>query len=129
MPVPVTSLYAALLAIVCIALAARVGMTRGKKSVPLGDNGDPDLIIPIRRHANFAEWVPLALLMMALVELNGGSKTLVHGLGAVLLAARIIHPFGLDAKMLNTWQRIVGAAGTILVVAAAAVTLLWQVLG
>ena len=129
MPVLTTSLYAGLLAIIYMALAANVGMTRTRRKISLGDSGDPDLIVSIRRHANFAEWVPLALLLMALIELNGGSKTWLHTLGAVLLAARIVHPFGLDVSDLSKWQRIAGAAGTILVIAAAALTLLWQSLG
>jgi uncharacterized protein len=126
MPILVTSLYAALLAIVCIVLSAPVGLMRGKKQIALGDSGDPEMIVTIRRHANFIEYVPLALILMALVELNGGSKTWVHALGAVLVVARIVHPFGLDTKNLNKWQRIAGTAVTLLVIAAAAITLLWQ---
>ncbi len=128
MPILVTSLYAALLAFVCIALSTPVGLMRGKKQIALGDNGDAELIVRIRRHANFIEYVPIALILMALVELNGGSKTWVHALGAVLIVARLVHPFGLDAKNLNKWQRIAGTAATLLVIAAAAVTLLWQYL-
>ncbi len=126
MPILVTSLYAALLAFVCIALSAPVGPMRGKKQIPLGDGDDTEMIVAIRRHANFIEYVPLAIILLALVELNGGSKTLLHALGVALLAARLVHPFGLDAKNLNKWQRIAGTAVTLLVMAAAAITLLWQ---
>jgi hypothetical protein len=55
-----------------------------------------------------------------------GAKAWVHVLGAVLLLARFVHPFGLATKTLMTYPRIAGAAGTILVTAAAALTLLWQ---
>lgn len=99
---------------------------RGKKQIPLGDGGDTEMIVAIRRHANFIEYVPLAVILLALVELNGGSKTLLHALGAALLVARLVHPFGLDAKNLNKWRRIAGTAATLLVIAAAAITLLWQ---
>ena len=57
---------------------------------------------------------------------NGGSKTLIHGLGAVLLAARIIHPFGIDAANMRKVPRLIGAFASIGVILAAAVTLLWQ---
>ncbi len=126
MPILVTSLYAALLAFVCIALSAPVGLMRGKKQIPLGDNGDAEMIVAIRRHANFIEYVPIALILLALVELNGGSKTWLHALGTALVVARLVHPFGLDAKNLNKWQRLAGTAATLLVIAASAVTLLWQ---
>jgi uncharacterized protein len=126
MPVLITSLYAGLLAIVCIALSAPVGLMRGKKNIALGDHGDAEMTVAIRRHANFTEYVPLALVLMALVELNGGPKTLLYILGAVLVVARIVHPFGLDTTNLNKWQRIAGTAATLIVTGAAAVTLLWQ---
>jgi uncharacterized protein len=126
MPVLTTSLYAALLAIICIVLAGRVGAMRGNKNISLGDHGDADLIVANRRHMNFVENVPLALLLMALVELNGGSKTLLHVFGASLLVARLIHPFGLDMDSVTRWQRLAGAGVTALVIVAASITLLWQ---
>lgn len=130
MSVPVVSLYAALLAIVALTLAGLVGALRGKKkTISLGDGGDPDLLVAMRRQTNFVEYVPLALLLIALVELNGGAKTLIHGLGAVLVAARIIHPFGLDAKKMNTLPRFIGTLGTFAVTVVAAGTLFWQYFG
>jgi hypothetical protein len=127
MPVPIVSLYAALLAVLCIVLAGMVGSLRGKKqTISLGDGGDPELMVAMRRHLNFVEYVPLALLLMALIELNGGSKTLLHVLGAILLLARIIHPFGIDAKDMRKMPRFIGTFATIAVNLVAAGTLLWQ---
>lgn len=127
MPLPVTSLYAGLLALMCIILSGMVGQLRGNAKVSLGDGGNRDLVVANRRHMNFVENVPLALLLIALVELNGASKTWVHVLGAVLLIARIIHPFGLSMDKMMMPARIAGAAATIIVLLAAAITLLWQV--
>jgi hypothetical protein len=124
----VTGLYAALLAIVGIALTGMVGQLRGRTSISLGDKGNRELIVANRRHMNFVENVPLALVLIALIELNGGAKAWVHVLGATLLAARIIHPFGLDADRMMLWPRIVGAGATIIVQALAAGSLLWLVL-
>ena len=128
MSVLITGFYAGLLGLVGILLAGKVGAMRGRKKIALGDQGDPEMIVAIRRHMNFVEYVPLALILIGLVELNGGPKTLVHVLGAGLLAARVVHPFGLDPNDMTKWQRIAGAAATILVIVAAAVTLLWQYL-
>ena len=127
MPILVTSLYAALLAILCMGLAGGVGALRGKKkTISLGDGGDSQLIVANRRHMNFVEYVPLALILMALVELNGGSKTMIHAFGAVLLVARIVHPFGIDVNNMVKPQRLFGAFATIAVILAESAVLLWQ---
>ncbi|HRD78118.1 MAG TPA: MAPEG family protein [Hyphomicrobiaceae bacterium] len=126
MPVQITGLYAGLLAIVGLVLVTLVGQQRGRTNISLGDKGDRELIVANRRHMNFIENVPFALLLIGLVELNGGAKWWVHGLGAALLAARIIHPFGLDPDRMMLWPRIIGAGATIIVQLLAALTLLWM---
>ena len=128
MPLPVTSIYAALLALIFIVLTGMVGFARSKTTIALGDGGDPGLIVANRRQMNFVETVPLALLLIAMVELNGASATWLHVLGAVLLVARVVHPFGLNVITAKTPARGIGAFGTLLVLLAAAVTLFWQVL-
>lgn len=126
MPLQVTSLYAALLGIVGIVLWALVGRARGPANVSLGDGGDAALLEAMRRHLNWAENVPFIVVLFAIIEVNGGSRTWLHVLGATLVVARIIHPFGLDAHFAMKWQRMVGAGGTFLVMIAAVATLLWQ---
>ena len=122
----VTSLYAALLALVYFVLFGMVGRVRGQLKISLGDGGNPELIVANRRHMNFVENVPLALLLILLVEMNGATTTYVHALGAVLLASRIIHPFGLKPDNMGSMPRVIGAGGTALVILASVVTLLWQ---
>lgn len=126
MPMHVTSLYAALLALVFVVLTAMVGYARSKTTVALGDGGDPGLIVANRRQMNFVENVPLALLLIALIELRGGNTTWLHVLGGVLLVARLVHPFGINTVTAKTIPRAAGATGTLLVLLAAALTLLWQ---
>ena len=127
MTLPVTSLYAALLALICVVLLGGVGRLRGNANVSLGDGGKRELIEANRRHMNFVENVPLALLLIALVEFNGASKTWVHALGGVLLIARIVHPFGISTEKMMLPARFIGAGGTVIVMLASAATLLWQV--
>jgi uncharacterized membrane protein YecN with MAPEG domain len=122
--VPISGLYAALQAFVAVALVTPVGQLRNKTGVSLGDGGNPALSVAIRRHANWTEHVPIALLLIALLELNGGSPGLLHGLGAGLLVARILHPFGLKADNMKVPLRGIGAAGTLLVTLIAAIALL-----
>jgi len=79
---------------------------------------------------NFGEYVPLALLLVALLEASGGSPTLVRGLLIVLLAARVLHPFGMFAPKNSPRQfacRGGGILATFAVVAVAAIALLLRV--
>jgi uncharacterized protein len=126
-PVPITGLYAALQAFVAIALVAPVGRLRGKYNVSIHAGGHADLDTAIRRHANWTEHVPFALLLMGLLELNGGSPGLLHGLGIGLLAARVLHPLGLKHDNMRVPLRGIGSIGTLLVTLTAAIALLLKV--
>jgi hypothetical protein len=126
MLVATTALYAGLLALLIQYLGGSVGATRGRLKIPLGDGGNPELIVKNRRHMNAVENVPLALILLALVELNGAPKPWIHVMGAALLVARIVHPFGLKIDNMNEPARIFGAAVTALVMVAAAAVLIWQ---
>src|SRR5262245_28762897 len=121
---PISGLYAALQALLAIALVMPVGRLRARTNVSLGSGGNPALEVAIRRHANWTEHVPIALLLIALLELNGGSPTLLHGLGASLLVARILHPLGLKADDMRVPLRGIGALGTLLITLIAAIALL-----
>jgi uncharacterized membrane protein YecN with MAPEG domain len=125
MSLTITGLYAGLLAIVMVVLLGMVGRLRGEKKVSLGDNNDRDLIIANRRHMNFVECVPLALILLAVVEANGAPRGWVHALGIVLLVSRLIHPFGIKVDSASVW-RTVGAGGTVLMILATAITAIWQ---
>jgi uncharacterized membrane protein YecN with MAPEG domain len=123
MPPFVTALYAALNAFINIALAFRITRLRGKYSVSLGMGDAPQLLVAIRQHANNAEYLPLALVMMLLCELCGGSSVALHIIGGGLLLARIFHAVGLPMKAPNplrwmgtafTFAGIVGSAGYVL---------------
>ena len=124
--VPITGLWAALQVFVAIWLIAPIGRLRGKYDVSIHAGGHPDLDVAIRRHANWAEHVPFALLLIALLELNGGSAGLLHGLGGGLLVCRIAHPLGLKAETMRSPLRGIGALGTLLVTLIAAIALLMK---
>ena len=75
MPV-VTMLYAGLLGLMAVAVAVPAGRLRGQTGVSIGDGGNAELLLAIRRHGNFAEWVPLALI---LIGPAGAQRGLDHG--------------------------------------------------
>lgn len=91
----VTALYSGSLALWFLVLSARV-VARRRAGIYLGDGGDPGMLRLVRGHANFAEYVPLALIMLAVLELAGTSPYILHGLGLALLAGRLLHGYALS---------------------------------
>ena len=84
---PITALYAALSGFLIIALAANVVRLRLAKKVSLGDGGHKDVSRAIRAHGNTIEYIPLALILMALLEINGGGSTALHLYGKAQVKA------------------------------------------
>jgi uncharacterized membrane protein YecN with MAPEG domain len=70
-----------------IAAAFPAGQLRGKTGISVGDGGNIELLLAMRRHANFIEVVPLALIIIALSEMNGAPGWAIHAMGAVLTVA------------------------------------------
>ena len=84
MTASITALYAGILALIVIALAINVTVHRVKLRVPLGDGGNAQMRRMIRLNGNAAEYIPLAVVLMAIFELNGGSHTALHIVGSAL---------------------------------------------
>lgn len=89
-------LYAALLTVLYLVLTFRAIGMRGRLRVTLGDGGDQGLQRAVRAHSNFAEYAPLALVLLALVEGSGAQPITVHGLSAALLLGRLLHALGVS---------------------------------
>jgi uncharacterized membrane protein YecN with MAPEG domain len=122
----VSSLYAAVFGLLAAFLTVRVIRGRVRTGIQAGDGGDASLAQAIRAHANFAEQVPLALLLIVLVETTGAAALFVHALGIALLLARSINAWGLSHSLGPTTPRQAGAGLTILVVAAASLLLAYR---
>ncbi|MBB5722787.1 hypothetical protein FHS72_002417 [Loktanella ponticola] len=88
---PITSLYVGLLALVFLALSFRVIAFRRANSVSLGDADSKDMRQRVRGQANFAEYTPIGLIILACVELQGAPASAVHVLGLMLLVGRLLH--------------------------------------
>ncbi|MGD9784995.1 MAG: MAPEG family protein [Hyphomicrobiaceae bacterium] len=117
---PITALYAGLLTLLFILLSIRVIRQRRTAQVAIGHGEDATLLRRMRVHANFAEYVPLALILMALLESMKASVYLLHGLGLALLAGRCIHAFGVSQSRENISLRIIGMTLTFAVLGVAA---------
>ena len=121
----VTPLYAGLLALWFLVLSWRVIQRRGK-GIYLGDGGDQALLRVIRGHANFAEYVPLALLMMGFLEVARFSIYVLHALGIVLLVGRLLHGYALSFTAHSSFGRFWGATLTFIVLAIEALLCIFQ---
>lgn len=97
MPPVVTMTFAGALALVNFWLAARIVQLRHRLGVATGDGGDPRLLARMRAQSNFVEYVPIALVLMALIELSGGERRPLWLLGVLLVVGRLVHPLGMDA--------------------------------
>ena len=80
----------------------------------------------MRGHANFAEYVPLILLLMALLELGHTSRYVLHAAGITLVVARLLHGYALSFTDKFRFGRFYGAALTFTVLAVCAMLCLWQ---
>jgi uncharacterized membrane protein YecN with MAPEG domain len=117
----ITALYGAILGLIVIALAINVTMHRVKLRVPLGDGGNAQMRRMIRLHGNAAEYIPLAVVLMAIYELNGGGHLALHIIGIALIAGRVVQTWGMWATDQTNIGRQIGQSLTWLSVAALAV--------
>ena len=92
----ITAFYAALLGLFFVFLSFRVIGWRRLKSVELGHGEDSELLRRMRVHANFAEYVPFTLLLMAIAESMTAPRPLIHVAGLILIAGRLMHAYGLS---------------------------------
>ena len=122
----VTPLYAGLLVLLFLVLSVRVIRRRGSGGIPLGDGGNPGMLRVIRGHANFAEYVPLALVMMVILEQSRFSIYALHALGIALVVARLVHGYALSFTDKFVFGRVAGASLTFLVLLIEAVLCLYQ---
>ncbi len=114
----------AVLALLFLLLSARVIRSRTRSSVALGTGGVPELERAARVHANFAEYVPLVLLLLAMAELRSAPAWLLHGLAAALLLGRLLHAWGMSRAEEDIRFRGAGMVLTFTALGGAAVALL-----
>ena len=125
---PVTLSTAAAAAVLNIWLSARVIAARRPLKIGVGDGGSDAVLRRMRAHANFAENMPLILILLAAIELGGGNPSILWAIGAAFVLARISHGLGMDAGspralrmfgMMTTTAAMAGLAGYAVVLATA----------
>ncbi|MDO6561688.1 MAPEG family protein [Paraglaciecola chathamensis] len=105
---PITAFYGGLLGITFMYLSILVIQGRRSGKISLGDGGDNHFLGIIRAHANFAEYVPLILVLMLVAEINLAHVAVLHSAGVALLIGRLVHAYGLKHHSGASWQRVSG---------------------
>ena len=93
---PITLTTAGATALIAFWLAMRTGGARRAAKVSIGDGGDPALICRMRAQANFTEYAPFILILIALIEFTTHSSIWLWAASVAFLVARIAHPLGMD---------------------------------
>lgn len=119
MILPITLTIAAASALLAIWLGVRVSRLRRQHHISIGDGGNETVAARMRAHANFAEYTPLFLILLGLVELAVGSESWLWGVAILFVLGRLAHPFGMDRPapnvlriggMVATWVPLLGLA-------------------
>ena len=120
--VPITALYAGLLGLLAILLANQVLFGR----LRTGRIADwkPDTLLRVQ--ANFVEQVPMALIVLLVLELQGVQPMLIHAFGGLLVVLRLAHAWGLSRDPGATYPRLIGAQGTFLLVSIMSVAAIYS---
>lgn len=101
-------LYAALNAGVLAWLTHATGRVRAKSGVWMGDGGVPHLVRVMRGHANAVESIPVTLVLLLIAALMGAPEYVLHLLGILFTAGRILHARHFISESAPGWQRSVG---------------------
>lgn len=109
---PVTLATACALGIAYAGLSIAVGRQRGQANLSLGLGPDvgvaigeeykaSPLLVAIRRHGQFAEYVPISILLLLLLELDHANAMAVLGLAGALVLSRLCMALGLGRTAPN----------------------------
>lgn len=109
----ITTLTAVSLLPLLLILTIRIIAYRRGNQISMGDNGDKSLLKRMRAHANFLEYVPLGLLLLALQEWGGQVRWVVTLFALILIVGRYAHAVGFSASPPNFKLRTYGMIATL----------------
>lgn len=122
MTITVTPIYAILLTLLFLALSYRVITERRSNQFAYGNNESKRIEAKIRAQANWAEYTPIALLLLLMAELQGISPLWLHITGITLLIARALHGYGMSVNPRDFRYRVYGMWLTVAAISLGLVT-------
>lgn len=127
MIVPVSAVYAAVIALMMLALAYRVTGFRRRDKIGMGEQGSRDLQVAVRSHANLVEYAPIFLILFFIGEMNGVPVDWLHTAGLLFVLSRFAHAWGMAESSGGSHPgRLVGTLGTWVAIVLMAALLLWN---
>ena len=120
MIMPISLTIAGAAAILHVWLSLRVSRLRRPLKIGVGDGGNEVLARRMRAHANYAENMPIFLILLGFVELATGGNLWLWGASILFVVARIAHAFGMDRPGANplrvggigiSWAVLLGLGG------------------
>jgi uncharacterized membrane protein YecN with MAPEG domain len=121
----ITPAYAAIFAFIFVALSVRTLRLRRQLRVAIGHGSEPKLERAARAHANFAEYVPISILLIYFLEIHTVSSIWIHLLCTVLLVGRIVHAYGVSQVSEDYRYRVTGMSLTFAVIISVSIGILW----
>ncbi len=109
----ITGVFAGLMGLLFLVLSARVIMYRRQASISLGDGDDKTMRRRVRAQANCAEYAPIALILMLVIEMQNGSGVLLILLGALFFVGRVLHGIAFSGAGQWIFGRKVGMVMTL----------------
>ena len=119
---PITLLTASILGLLLIFLSYKCVECRLRQRIALGDGGNDEMKRLARVQGNFTEYVPFALILIAVLEANNASPLLIYGMGTFLILGRILHAWGLSLRAEASVGRFLGTLLTWMVILAGSVS-------
>ena len=96
MILPITLTAAGACALINLWLAIRIGKVRTSEKISIGDGGSERLTARMRAQANFIEYTPIVLILLALVEMATGTNMILWIVMALFVLSRVAHGIGMD---------------------------------
>jgi uncharacterized protein len=122
----ITPLYSAIFGLMFVGLSVRTLLLRRKLGVAIGDGDRPILARASRVHSNFAEYVPIALILIYFLENLGWRGLWIHVSCIALLLGRISHAYGVSQVNEKLRYRVIGMALTFAVIISASMRLIFS---
>lgn len=105
----ITPLYAGFFGIMLVVLSWRVNELRVKhEHAQMRDFNHNELTAAVRIRDNIIEYLPMALLLMWMLETMQFNPWVIHGLGVLIIIARLLHLQGLSEPSGNGRGRKLG---------------------
>lgn len=108
----ITPVYAAILTVLFVTLSIRTLRLRRTLKIGIGTGDNESMLRAMRVHSNFAEYVPLALVLALMIELQSGANMIIHVVCSTLLIGRATHAYGVSQLKENYRFRVFGMAMT-----------------